>query len=213
MTPQEIYRELLGHFGPQGWWPVGNGFDPPGFEVCVGAILTQNTNWKNVEKALENLRAVGMTTPGMIAENGIEAIENAVRPSGFYRQKAERLRAFSGFVEGCGGFARFSKNVTREQLLGVRGLGPETADSILLYALGRPVFVIDAYTRRVFTRLGFPDKGGYEEWRAFFEENLPRDVGVYREFHALIVRLAKESCRSKPICSICFLRDGCKKRL
>ncbi len=204
-----IYDSLLGSFGPQGWWPMRNGFDPPEWEVCIGAILTQNTNWKNVEKALDGLKKERMLSPADIADAKGDALEKAIRPSGFYRQKAERLRALAGFVMSFGGFGGFSKEVTRPQLLGIKGLGPETADSILLYAIGRPVFVIDAYTRRVFTRTGFCADGGYEEWRALFESGLPEDAGIYREFHALIVELAKKFCRKEPLCAGCPLMPGC----
>ena len=211
MELMAIYKQLLARFGGRGWWPMSNGFSPPEWEVCVGAILTQNTNWRNVEKALENLKAGKVLTPVDMVSTDLPELERMVRPSGYYRQKAAKLRMFADFVLGFGGFMRFSKKVTREQLLGVRGLGPETVDSILLYALGRPVFVIDAYTKRVFTRLGFDDKKGYDEWRHFFESNLPEDIGLYKEFHALIVELAKRSCRPKPSCGECPLAITCKK--
>lgn len=204
-----IYSELLDRFGQQGWWPMSDGFSPPELEVCLGAILTQNTNWNNVEKALKNLKAGNVVCPEDVIETGTSELERLIRPSGFFRQKAARLKRFAGFVESLGGFERFSMDVTREQLLGVKGLGPETVDSILLYALGKPVFVIDAYTRRVFSRLGFAGLKGYEEWRGFFEERLPKDVEVYREFHALIVELAKSHCRKEPSCGRCPLNAEC----
>jgi len=220
-----IYQTLLRSFGPQGWWPMGgkyldksgkavkpgDGFSPPEWEVCIGAILTQNTSWKNVEKALVLLKQNGMTSPKRVAEAGASELERSVRPSGFYRQKAERLKVFADFVLGFGGFRGFSGKVTREQLLKVRGIGPETADSIMLYALDRPVFVVDAYTRRVFMRLGFGDKGGYEEWRQFFESSMLHDTSVYSEYHALIVELAKRHCRKKPVCHGCPLEKMCGK--
>jgi endonuclease-3 related protein len=205
----EIYQRLLERFGKQDWWPVSNGFSPPEWEVCLGAILTQNTNWKNVERALENLKAEKIVTPIDIIKTKTPQLEKAVMPSGFYRQKGRRLQIFADFVLGFGDFRLFSNRVTREQLINVPGLGPETADSILLYALGRPVFVIDAYTKRIFTRLGFAKKKRYEEWRLFFESRLPKDVGVYKEFHALIVELAKSSCRPKPLCEDCVLNSHC----
>ncbi|MBN2330831.1 MAG: endonuclease III domain-containing protein [Candidatus Aenigmarchaeota archaeon] len=207
-----VYEALLDRFGRQGWWPMSNGFSPPEWEVCLGAILTQNTNWRNVELALANLRVAKVTGPREVMETSLHELERLIRPSGFYSQKAERLRHFAAFVLGFGGFEKFSADVTRPQLLGVSGLGPETADSILLYALGRPVFVIDAYTRRVFKRLGIDGMNGYEEWRGFFEENLPRDVDVYREFHALIVELAKADCRKDPSCGRCVLSSKCARR-
>ena len=223
---KEIYNCLLESFGPQGWWPSSGSFTPPEWEVCVGAILTQNTSWKNVEKALDNMKAGGMTGIKHLLESGIGDIEQAVRPSGFYRQKAERLKAFAGFVNGFGNFKTFSREATREQLLGVNGIGPETADSILLYALNRPSFVIDAYTKRVFTRMGYkvtdrkmkfgrlaPErpKEDYELWKWLFESGLPKDAGMYGEFHALIVKLAKRHCRKIPVCVGCPLEKRCGK--
>jgi endonuclease-3 related protein len=212
MKLTEVYGRMLSRFGPRNWWPMRNTFKPPELEVCVGAILTQNTSWGNVERALSLMKAKGMTGMDAIEDAGLHELEEAVRPSGFYKQKAERLKTFTEFVRSFGGFPGFSRKVTRGQLLGLKGIGPETADSILLYALGRPLFVVDAYTRRVFTRLGFPDRKGYEAWRGFFEDNLPRDVALYREFHALIVEHAKTYCRKKPLCSNCFLAKNCKKR-
>jgi len=205
----EVYQKLLEHFGPQGWWPMRSGFDPPEWEVCVGAILTQNTSWRNVEKALNNLKNEEILSPLDVIKIDKNRLENLIRPSGFYRQKAERLKIFADFVMGFGSFEKFSKRVTREQLLKVKGLGPETVDSILLYALSRPVFVVDAYTKRVFTRLGFEDRKTYEEWRRFFEENLPKDVGIYKESHALIVELGKNWCRKSPICKKCIFQVDC----
>jgi len=204
MELPEVYQRLLEHFGPQGWWPVRNGFDPPEWEVCVGAILTQNTSWRNVEKVLDNLKNERILSPLDMIKIDKNRLEKLIKPSGFYRQKAERLKIFADFVLGFGSFKKFSKRVTREQLLKVKGLGPETVDSILLYALNRPVFVVDAYTKRVFTRLGFEDRKNYEEWRRFFEENLPNDVDLYKESHALIVEQGKILCRNNPMCEKCF---------
>lgn len=211
MNVNRVYASLLSAYGPQGWWPMQNAFKPAEFEVCIGAILTQNTNWKNVERALCLMKEKGITTPKDILEADACTLEEAVRPSGYFRQKAERLRIFTEFVISFGGFGSFRDSVTREQLLSVKGLGPETVDSILLYALGRKSFVIDAYTRRIFTRLGVPDKKGYEDWRRFFENNTDGDAQTYREFHALIVEHAKGFCRAKPLCSNCFLSHKCKK--
>jgi len=209
MKLEGIYKKMLAHFGPREWWPVSNGFAPPEWEVCVGAILTQNTNWRNVERVLDNLKNEKMISPTDIKNIDKASLERLVRPSGYYRQKAERLKTFADFGLSFGAFPGFSKNVTRERLLGVKGLGPETADSILLYALGRPVFVIDAYTKRVFRRLGIIDSDDYEKLRKFFEESVPKDAEIYKEFHALIVEHAKNYCRKRPLCSGCVLRDGC----
>jgi endonuclease-3 related protein len=204
-----IYRKLLSRFGRQGWWPMTNGFSPPEWEVCIGAILTQNTNWLNVERALLNLKNERIITPADMSGEKEDSLREAIKPSGFYRQKAARLKTFADFVLGFGTFGEFKRTVTRGQLLNVSGLGPETADSILLYALGRPVFVIDAYTRRVFSRLGFKNSNNYEEWRLFFESGLPKDVNVYKELHALIVELAKKYCKAKPLCNMCLLNKIC----
>lgn len=228
-----LHRELLDALGNQEWWHMERGFSPPEFEVCLGAILTQNTNWRNVEKALENLKSAKLTNPSLISKASQKELEKAVRPSGFYKQKAERLKIFSDFVMGFGGFREFSRAVSREQLLKLKGIGPETADSILLYALNVPVFVIDAYTKRVFERLGIlPDekysrKDGfrgnktakgkrkvgiltYDDWKHFFEFNLPKDTALYKEFHALIVELAKRHCKKDPECAACPLKKSCK---
>ncbi len=201
-----IYRKLLDSLGPQDWWPMQRGFRPPAWEVCAGAILTQNTSWKNAENALALIKERGFVTPEAISAASIRELESAVRPSGFYRQKAERLKMLSVF------FMK-QENITRSGLLGVKGIGPETADSILLYALGRPVFVIDSYTKRVFTRLGHGQQGSYDSWQRFFHAGLPKDVKIYKEFHALIVELAKQHCRKKPVCDGCPLRGMCKKIL
>jgi len=241
----QIYETLLGSFGPQGWWPVGGKggkFSPPELEVCVGAILTQNTGWNNVEKALANMKSMKIKSMQKLMNTDIARLEEAIRPSGLYRQKAERLRTLSGFITAMGGFRQFSKKVTREQLLDVKGLGPETVDSIMLYALNRPVFVIDAYTKRVFSRLGFNlgekrtkfwrpvpkrPREEYELWRWFFESGLPSSsksgkqasshasdqVSIYKEFHALIVELAKRHCKARPDCNECPLDSHCRKNI
>jgi endonuclease-3 related protein len=210
MDIMEVYQALLEAFGKQGWWPMEGGFEPREWEVCLGAILTQNTSWRNVEKALGALKGKGIVSPLDVIKIKQEGLAGLIKSSGYYNQKAGKLRAFSDFVLGFGGFRSFSKRVEREDLLKVRGIGPETADSILLYALGRPCFVVDAYTRRVFTRLGLVREGlGYEEVRQAFEKTLPRDPGLYKEYHALVVELGKRFCRPKPLCRECPLRKGC----
>jgi endonuclease-3 related protein len=190
----EIYNKLLEKHGPQKWWPVNYGFRPKELEICIGAILTQNTNWRNVEKALANLSKSGCETIEDLLALKDRELERLVQPSGFYKQKAARLRGFLEAVTKAGGLKKFLKTISREELLSLKGIGPETADSILLYAAGRPFFVVDAYTRRVFSALGIVDKKiRYEELRSFFEERLPKDVGIYKEFHALIVKEGKLS--------------------
>ena len=206
-----IYEKLLNHFGTQGWWPVSKHYNPAGWEVCVGAILTQNTNWKNVEKALENLKQSNSLSPEKLASIHISKLEKLIRPSGFYRQKARRLKNFSRFALTFGNTQSFLNNVTREDLLSFNGVGKETADSILLYACGKPSFVIDAYTRRIFSRLGMI-KGNekYDELRILFESTLPKNIKLYKEYHALIVELAKTTCEKDPACHICPLVKLCK---
>ena len=205
-----MYERLLAVYGPQGWWP---GRTP--FEVAVGAILTQNTAWTNVEKAIAALRRAGaLSFRGMkrLSERRLAAL---IRPSGYYNQKARKLRAFLDWLGERGGRSGSLRRAlagpleeVRESLLAVHGVGPETADSILLYAGGRAVFVVDAYTRRALSRHGMPGAATapYEELRALFESNLPRDAALYNEFHALLVRLAKERCHKRtPRCSGCPL--------
>lgn len=204
----KIYKRLFDRFGPQHWWPG----DTP-FEVMVGAILTQNTNWQNVEKAINNLKEAGLLNPHKLLAN-IDKIPQLIRPSGFYKLKSKRLIAFlKYFVEKYGGEVRnFDKKETdflRNELLFIPGIGPETADSILLYALNRPVFVVDAYTRRMLTRHNLiTEKADYNEIQKFFERNLPRDIQLYNEYHALIVRLGKEYCKKNdPLCDTCPIHN------
>ncbi len=199
----EIYKTLLKRFGPQGWWPMKRGFSPPEWEVEVGAILTQNAAWTNVEKALGNLIRDGITSREALLKVHEKKLAELIMPSGYYNQKARKLRILAGF----------SGKPTRESLLSLWGIGPETADSILLYAYGIPTFVVDAYTRRIFTRIGtLSGKETYSEIKEVFESRIPRDIELYKEFHALIVRLAKENCRKKPECGGCPLEGGCKHR-
>jgi len=211
MTPLDVYRRLLREFGPQGWWPMQNGFYPPEWEVCVGAVLTQNTNWVNVEKALTDLRRAGITSPEKTMKVHNHVLKNYIRSSGYYTQKAHRLKALAEFVSQFEGEKSFLKGVDRKDLLLINGIGPETADSIMLYAAGRKFFVVDAYTRRIFERFGLvKEKWDYDRVRLFFEKSLPKDVDVYKEYHALIVRLGKETCRNKPLCEKCPLSGPCR---
>jgi endonuclease-3 related protein len=205
-----IYKKLLTHFGRQNWWPASFGFKPAGLEICTGAILTQNTSWQNVERALKNLKEAGCTTLDDFLKITEARLKKVIRPAGFFNQKAERLKLFAKYVSGFNSVEDFFRNVTREQLLEIKGIGPETADSILLYAANRPCFVIDAYTRRIFSRMGLiGENRDYEKVRSFFESNLPKDISLYKEFHALIVELGKNICRKKPLCVECPLGEGC----
>ncbi|NOZ25354.1 MAG: endonuclease III domain-containing protein [Nitrospirae bacterium] len=202
----DIFRRLHSAFGPQHWWPG----DGP-FEVMVGAILTQNTNWTNVERAIENLKRAKALTPAAINRMSQERLAGLIRPAGYFNIKAGRLKSFVGFfIERYFGRVSRMKDVDtptlRRQLLKVHGIGPETADSILLYALGRPVFVIDAYTKRVLSRHGIMDASeSYERFQELFHAALPHDAGLFNEYHALLVRLGKEFCRPKPRCEGCPL--------
>ncbi|MBA2849107.1 endonuclease III domain-containing protein [Thermosulfuriphilus ammonigenes] len=200
----ELYHLLLNHFGPQGWWPAKTSF-----EVCVGAILTQNTNWQNVEKAIANLRRQDLLDPEALWRVPTDHLAHLIRPAGYYNLKARRLKNFLEFVmEGWQGDleAMFAEGLSlRPRLLAVSGIGPETADSILLYAGHLPIFVVDAYTKRILHRhLLVPEEAGYQEIQDFFMENLPEDVQLYQEYHALLVALGKNFClKGRPRCPQC----------
>jgi len=200
----EIYRRLYHAFGPQRWWP---GETP--FEIAVGAILTQNTNWGNVEKAIDNLKRDKALNVESINNMKTKKLASLIKQTGYFNVKAKRLKAFISFLrnEYHGSLKRMKKEemqTLRVRLLQVHGVGPETADSILLYALEKPVFVIDAYTKRILSRhiLMEYDKS-YEEFQKIFHSSLKRDVKFFNEYHALFVRLGKTYCRKKPICKGC----------
>ncbi len=202
-----IYEKLRGRFGHLNWWP---GESP--FEVMVGAILTQNTAWTNVEKAIAALKADGSLDAESIAKMDVRKLRRLIRSSGYYNQKADRLKIFSRFFLAAPYYgsaermAQVEMEEMRQILLSIKGIGPETADSILLYALDKRSFVVDAYTRRIFARLGYlPDGVSYENAREFFTRNLPRDLELYNDFHAQIVYLGKDYCRPKPRCEDCPL--------
>jgi len=203
----EYYNALFTHFGPQHWWP---GKTP--FEIIVGAILTQNTSWTNVEKAIENLRAAKLLSPAAIDKVPQRKLQRLVRPSGYFRQKARKLKAFCAFLraEYRGSLKRMFATPTivlRQKLLGVFGIGPETADSILLYAAGHPVFVVDAYAKRMLTRHGWAHgKSKYEDIRWAVERQFPGNARRFNELHALIVSTGKKFCRrGEPLCDQCPL--------
>lgn len=203
----QFYDTLFGGLGPQHWWPGRTRF-----EIIVGAILTQSTAWVNVEKAIANLRRERLLTPLALERVSLAKLARLVRPSGYFRQKARKLKAFVQFLrrEYGGSLARMFATPTaelRETLLSVHGIGPETADSILLYAGEHPVFVVDAYTKRVLTRHGLVgERAGYDEMRALFEANLPRDTRLFNEYHALLVHAGKTWCRPRdPRCDSCPL--------
>ena len=202
----DIYRILFDHYGPREWWPA----ETP-FEVVVGAILTQNTAWKNVEKAIANLKQLGPLTPEALFRLPEETLAEAIRPSGYYRRKGKRLRNLLGMLSDrfeCRLEALFDlpTETLREELLALSGIGPETADSILLYAAGRPVFVIDTYTIRILSRHELlPEETCYVEAQEWVTDNLPEDVQLFNEFHALLVNVGKDFCRPRPKCPGCPL--------
>ena len=227
MKPIAVYKKLLPEFGPQYWWPVtGEGELVPSykprkalseeqrFEICAGAILAQNTDWKNAMKALENLSKARMLSCERIANAKQGRIAGLVRPSGYFNQKAKRLVLFARYLKkNYGGNLSllFKKPlpVLREELLSLHGIGNETADDIILYAAGLPSFVVDAYTTRFMERFYGKEGISYVEAKQFFESQLPKDAALFNEFHALLVELGKRFCRKKPNCCECFLGKNC----
>lgn len=203
-----LYRRMDAHFGPLHWWPAQGPF-----EVMVGTILTQNTAWINVEKAIRRLKQQKLLSPQAIAEADGEVLAEAIRSSGFYRLKAQRLKSLVRFFltnyDGdCGRMAAAPLPILRDQLLAVTGVGPETADSILLYACGLPSFVSDAYTKRILSRHGLVTEAApYDQIRGLFMAHLPADVALFNQYHALLVNTGKHFCRKEPRCGTCPLGD------
>lgn len=233
----KIYTLLYTKFGPQGWWPISSmknlaGFDERGYhrngfdfpktesqklEVAVGAILTQNTSWKNVEKAMKNLDEKKLFSFNALKNIDEKELAQLIRSSGYFNQKAKKVKTFINFVDKNynGNLSKLFAEETdklRSNLLSIKGIGPETADSIMLYSAQKPVFVVDAYTKRIFQRvLGSKKEMSYDELQNFFEHNLPKDVKMFNEFHALLVELAKRNCmKNNPLCSTCPLNKICK---
>ena len=209
-TPIQIYHALQSYYGSRDWWPA----ETP-FEVVIGAILTQNTNWNNVETAITSLRQANALTINAIMQLSQQELEQLIRPSGFFRQKAERLQLFCHYIQqhyqGClDNFLEREMTLVRDELLTLKGVGPETADSILLYAGHHPSFVVDSYTMRLFKRLGIlTGTEKYPQVRALFMAQLPVDVQLYNEYHAMIVNHCKEFCRKQPQCNNCPCADIC----
>lgn len=203
-----VYHKLFAANGKQHWWPGDSAF-----EIMVGAVLTQNTAWTNVEKAIANLKKAKALSPQAIVKAHSRRLAGWLKPSGYFNIKAQRLRAMCQWLIAQGGvrkLARLSTSDLRRALLTVHGIGPETADDILLYVFNRPVFVIDAYTRRIFTRLGLI--GGtedYETLRHIFEDALDSNAGLFNEYHALVVVHGKDVCRQRPLCDHCCLAEDC----
>jgi endonuclease-3 related protein len=225
LTPNDLYKILLEEFGRRNWWPMDKTYherrgSDPRFEIIVGAILTQNTAWSNVEKALTNLKSNNMLEIQKISGANINKLQTMIKPSGFFNQKAERLKTLASYLhknyhDNLDDF--FNRNVydLREELLSLKGIGLETADSILLYAGNLPIFVIDAYTKRICKRLPLKTPLSYDDIQRYFEMELSNHQSkqkitrVYNELHALIVELAKQYCKKKPECSNCPLRTHC----
>lgn len=204
----QIYTRLFKAFGPQKWWPAQTRF-----EVIVGAILTQNTNWGNVEKALRNLKSQKLLSPQAFRNISQRKLAVLIKPSGYFNVKAKRLKSFISFLfnEYDGNLRKMGKentSILRQKLLAVNGVGPETADSILLYAFNKPIFVVDAYTRRIFYRHNIVDRDeDYVSIQKKFMKSLRHEPQMFNEYHALIVRLGKDFCKPKPLCEQCLLNN------
>lgn len=211
-TLLNIYKILLDYFGPQGWWPGESRF-----EILVGAVLTQNTSWKNVEKSIKNLKDKGLLNFDKMNSMDERELAYEIRSSGFYNLKARRLKNLLNAISAkFGTFEEFLKiNIddARNFLLSQNGIGKETADSIILYAMDKPVFVVDAYTFRIFERFGIKTDGDYEFVRNMVEEAFNHDVEKLKEFHALLVALGKSKCKKIPLCDECPLNKYCEKAL
>ena len=205
-TLLDIYHQLMARYGPQCWWPA---LEP--FEIIVGAILTQSAAWGNVEKAIANLKSAGALSPRALRQLPLTELGRLIHPCGYYNAKALKLKSFAHWLR-----VHYNDNISklfahdidylRQQLLSLHGIGQETADSIILYAANKPIFVIDAYTRRITNRIGLvPAGNSYSAYQALFMDNLPTDTKLFNEYHALLVRLAKEVCRRRPFCPQCCL--------
>ena len=208
---KSLYNKLLKFFGPQRWWPVKGKKSNAKLEICLGAILTQNTSWKNVEKALNNLRKNGLLNLEKLVEISEIKLRAIIRPSGFFKQKAKYVKFFVKYVDKHQDLDKlFEKplGALRKELLEISGIGEETADSILLYAAGKPIFVVDAYTKRIFSRLGIiKNKASYENIQRLVHQSIKPNVKIYQEFHALLVALGKSFCKRKSLCNKCPVRN------
>jgi len=205
---ENIYQRLLLEFGPQKWWPARTRF-----EVIVGAILTQNTNWSNVEKAIENLRADHLLNPSRLKDVSVSQLASLIKPAGYFNIKAKRLKNFIDFFyQEYNGqlkvMAQEEIGLLRRKLLAVNGIGPETADSILLYACDKPIFVVDAYTKRILSRHNLvKSDADYATIQNLFMESLKNESKMFNEYHALIVHVGKHFCKTKPLCDRCPIND------
>ena len=225
MLPSKLYKKLQGEYGKQNWWPVTEqGKTKPEYkkrknltekqklEVCFGAILTQNTSWKNVEKAIIQLNKKNLIDAEKILKTRKETLAETIKPAGYFNQKTVYLKEFCKHLKkynySVNSFFSSSLDL-REKLLSVKGIGKETADSILLYSAGKPFFVVDAYTKRIVSRINGEQEKSYDELQQFFHKGLKKDAGLFNEFHALFVEHAKQFCRKKPVCKNCFLKKEC----
>jgi endonuclease-3 related protein len=206
----EIYRLLFARYGPQHWWPADTTF-----EVIVGAILTQSAAWGNVEKAISNLKQAEALTPVSLRQLPIDELAKLIYPSGYYKAKALKLKKFverleEAYQDSLDKLFSLDIHQLRNELLSIHGIGPETADSIILYDAHEPIFVIDAYTRRIISRLGLsPQQDNYAAFQRLFMDNLPADEKLFNEYHALFVRHGKEACKKTPLCDHCCLKGLC----
>ncbi len=206
-----IYQQLMARYGPQYWWPA-----PEPFEIIVGAILTQSAAWGNVEKAIANLKSAGALSSSALRRLPLAELARLIHPCGYYNAKALKLKSFAHWLgehynDNLSKLFAHDIDYLRQQLLSVHGIGQETADSIILYAANKPIFVIDAYTRRIINRIGLAAVGNsYNAYQTLFMDNLPTDTRLFNEYHALLVRLGKEACRRRPSCPQCCLNDSCQ---
>lgn len=204
----DMFKLLLDYYGPRNWWPAETKL-----EIMIGAVLTQNTNWKNVEKAIENLKEKGLLSLESLLCVTADELAREIRPAGYYNIKANRLKNLINFIrDGYDAdllaLLEDETQTLREGLLSINGIGPETADSILLYAVNRPIFVIDAYTHRILNRHGMAeDQTTYQELQELFMNHLPEDPTLFNELHALIVETGKDFCRKRPLCDKCPLKQ------
>ncbi len=206
-----IYHRLMAGYGPQYWWPAQ---EP--FEIIVGAILTQSAAWRNVEKAIANLKAAKALSPEALRRLSLSEVAALIYPCGYYNAKALKLKSLASWLgkyydDNLNKLFIGNTDHLHQQLLSIHGIGQETTDSILLYAARKPVFVIDAYTRRIINRIGLaPDSNSYIAYQTLFMDNLPTDAGLFNEYHALLVCLAKDVCRNRPLCQQCCLNSICR---
>jgi endonuclease-3 related protein len=206
-----IYHRLMARYGPQYWWPAQ---EP--FEIIVGAILTQSAAWRNVEKAIANLKAAKALSPEALRRLSLSEVAALIHPCGYYNAKALKLKSLASWLgkyydDDLNKLFIGNTDRLRQQLLSIHGIGQETADSIILYAAHKPVFVIDAYTRRIISRIGLaPDSNSYIAYQTLFMDNLPSDAGLFNEYHALLVCQAKDVCRNRPLCQRCCLNSICR---